>query len=275
MLRAHPGRCYHPPMADLHGDAGEARRSADDWAQLLKDNWEKRSRSDKRDFYVASHPGWNNPQRWSLQARRDVDLMLYQVDPQALSAWNVLEIGCGVGRLALPLAERVSHYTGVDIAAGMVEEARARCAGHENVRFFVSDGAGLPEGARDRRYELMLALAVFIHCPRNVIASLVRAGYDQLAPGGQLRFQVLADPNDPTGISSLEDAAVAHEEIEEMEAAATDDERELIDGHYYMGDAFRYDELAPFLVEATGGEGVPMLLRPDLAHIYGWVERPR
>jgi len=253
----------------------EERRSPAEWASFLKESWEKRSRSDKRDFYVASHPGWQNEERWRAQAENDVQLMLYQVDREALTNWNVLEIGCGVGRLALPLAPGVASYTGVDIAPGMIDEARQRCAALASTRFFVSDGAGLPDEVGDRAYELIIVLAVFIHCPRDVIASLVRAGYERLAPGGQLRFQVLADPSDPTGIASLEDAAAAHQEIHEMEEEATEGERELIDGHYYMGDAFRYDELEPFLVAASGGAGHVTLIRPDLAHVYGWVERPR
>lgn len=252
--------------------AGE--RSAQDWAALLRESWEERARSQARDFYVASHPGWRDPARWSAQAERDVELMLYRVDRRALSGWHVLEIGCGVGRLALPLAPLVASYTGVDIAPGMIEEARARCAEARNARFLVSDGAGLPREARERRYELVLVLAVFIHCPRQVIRSLVRAGYEVLAPGGQLRFQVLADPSDPSGVASLEAAEVAHQEIHEMEEQATAEQRALIDGHYYMGDAFRFAELEPFLVEASGGTGLVTLIRPDLAHVYGWVAKP-
>ena len=253
----------------------DARRSPRDWAALLRDNWEERSRSEQRDFYVASHRGWRNPERWLAQAENDARLMLYQVDRSALSGWNVLEIGCGVGRLATPLSPLVASYTGVDIAPGMVEEAHRRSSALANVRFFVSDGIGLPDDVDDRRYELVIALAVFIHCPRDVIAALVRAGFERLTPGGELRFQVLADPTDPTGLSSLEEATAAHDEIQEMEEGATQDERELIDGHYYMGDAFRYGELEPFLVEASGGVGRVTLIRPDLAHVYGWVARPR
>lgn len=252
----------------------EDRRTTEDWAALLKQSWEERARSKARDFYVASHPGWQDERRWRAQAENDAALMLYQVDRAALAGWDLLEIGCGVGRLALPLAPQVASYTGVDIAPAMVDEARRRAAGLANARFLVSDGAGLPEGARDRSYQLALALAVFIHCPRAVIRSLVGAAYAVLAPGGQLRFQVLADPSDPTGIASLDAAAVVHQEIEAMEEGAGQEERTLIDGHYYMGDAFRYDELGPFLEEATGGEGRATLIRPDLAHVYGWVERP-
>ncbi len=252
----------------------DGERSAQDWAAQLKRSWEERARSDARDFYVASHPGWREPARWQAQARADLDMLLWQVDRGALGRWHVLEIGCGVGRIAQPLAPLVASYTGIDIAPGMVEEARARCAGLANARFLVSSGDDLPAQARDRRYELALALAVFIHCPRAVIRSLVRAAYERLAPGGQLRFQVLADPSDPTGVVSLEAAAAAHQEIDAMEEQAGAEERALIDGHYYMGDAFRYDELAPFLVEASGGSGRVTLIRPDLAHVYGWVEKP-
>jgi len=257
----------------MNGGVDGGERSLEDWARFLGANWERRSRSEDRDFYVASHPGWNDEGRWAAQAESDVRLMLYQLDEERLRGWNVLEIGCGVGRLALPLARRCASYTGFDIAAGMVEEARRRCAEQRNARFFVSDGSGVPAEADDRRYELALAMAVFIHCPRVVTRSLVAQTYRRLAPGGQLRFQVLADPSDPTGLQSLEAAASAHEEIHEMEAGATERQRSLIDDTYYMGDAFGYEELRLFLAEASG-DGLVTTIRPDLAHIYGWVEKP-
>ena len=254
---------------------GEEQESDALWADRLREDWERRARSRGRDFYVASHPGWDDQRRWDERARGDVDLMLHGLEPEQVRAWEVLEIGCGVGRLGGVLAQRCRAYTGFDIAPGMVEEAERRLAAAANARVFVSDGLGPPEAARDRAYDLILALAVFIHCPRELIAANVAAAYPLLRPGGQLRFQLMADPEDPTGVVSLEAAAEVHQEMLEVEeAVVTDEQLELIEDTPYIGASFRYDEVAPFLEQASGG-GRVTTVRVDLAHVYGWIERPR
>lgn len=240
-------------------------------AERLKQDWESRSRSEYRDFYVASHPGWDDPAHWERRAEADLLQMLHGVDLDSIAGWQVLEIGCGVGRLAPGFARRVAGYTGFDIAPGMIEEARRRHGSLANVRFLESDGLGVPAAAADRAYDLILVLAVFIHCPRSVIAANVRSAYPLLAPGGQLRFQVMADPGDPSGVVSLEAAQELHEEMMAAEAVSPE-QLGLIDNSPYIGHRFRYAELAPFLEELTGGRVTTV--RVDLAHVYGWIERP-
>lgn len=240
-------------------------------ARRLAQRWEARARSPHRDLYVASHPGWNDPAAWAAQAELDAGNMLYQVDREALRGFHVLDVGCGVGRLAHPLAQRAATYTGFDIAPGMIGEARRRCADLPNARFFVSDGLSVPEAARDRQYELALSVAVFIHCPPAVSAGLVRSVYASLAPEGQLRFQFRADPRDPEGLIALEQAqahageALAFEVDPELAQLTVDED--------YSEHAFAYAELERFLEDLTPGRVT--LVRVDALHIYGWIERPR
>jgi SAM-dependent methyltransferase len=256
----------------------DAPRTPKDWASLLQHHWEERARSPSRDFYVASHPGWSDSEAWARQAETDTALFLHGLEADWLAPAHVLEIGCGVGRLAGPLRSRTRSYTGVDIAASMVEEATRRHAGADDVRFLVGDGLGVPAEAGDRRYRLALAVAVFIHCPPDVIESLVRGAYELLEPGGELRFQLRADPEDPEGIEGAPDVAAQdqalaeHErQVQEMEGEATLADMSLIEGQYYMGHAFRYAEAAPFLEAATGGDVTVM--RFDPVHLYGWVRK--
>jgi len=244
-----------------------ARKSLRDWADLLRKNWEERSKSPDRDFYVASHAGWNDAVAWAKRAESDLNMMLYQIDQMSMRAWEVLEIGCGVGRLAPPTRRRAQGYTGFDISAGMVEEARRRCHWLASARFFVGDGLTVPEEATDRRYNLILCLAVFIHCPRPVVESTLRSAVPLLADGGEIRFQLLANPEDPTGVASVELAAEQHAEMMNIEEEVTPRQRELIDGHYYIGHAFRFEEAEELVAGLADAE--TMLLRPDLAHIYG------
>ncbi|MBV8962875.1 MAG: methyltransferase domain-containing protein [Hyphomicrobiales bacterium] len=56
----------------------------------------------------------------------------------------LLDIGCGIGRFELALASRAGRIDGVDVSAGMLDLARRRCAGHQNVSFHLCRGARLP-----------------------------------------------------------------------------------------------------------------------------------
>lgn len=52
-----------------------------------------------------------------------------------------LDFGCGVGRVAIPLARRCQTVVGVDVSEGMLEEARRNCVrfGIDNASFVLGD----------------------------------------------------------------------------------------------------------------------------------------
>jgi ubiquinone/menaquinone biosynthesis C-methylase UbiE len=70
---------------------------------------------------------------------------------------TVLELGCGTGATALLLAPHVKHITGTDIAPGMIEIAKERCAedGAENVTFRVAEA--LEGNADSTGYDVVMA----------------------------------------------------------------------------------------------------------------------
>lgn len=45
-------------------------------AETLKQEWEACARSPYRDFYVASHPGWDQSSAWDQQAGTDAARVL-------------------------------------------------------------------------------------------------------------------------------------------------------------------------------------------------------
>lgn len=59
---------------------------------------------------------------------------------------RVLDLGCGIGRVAAALASRCSDILGLDISPGMIAEARRRHAAIPGLRFEVTDGHSVPEG---------------------------------------------------------------------------------------------------------------------------------
>ncbi|MEO8378856.1 MAG: class I SAM-dependent methyltransferase [Acidobacteriota bacterium] len=102
---------------------------------------------------------------------------------------SVLDFGCGVGRLTLPLARRASKVTGCDIAPTMLAHARdnAIAAGITNVSFLQSDAlAGLPEG----QFEFVCSLLVLQHIPPEAGYTILRSLLRLLAPGGVAALHV-------------------------------------------------------------------------------------
>lgn len=101
---------------------------------------------------------------------------------------DVLDLGCGAGRLARPLAAEVRRVVGVDVSSGMLARARVRCRGIGNAAFRLVDGAGLP-GLEDASFDLVVA----VDCLPYVVARGCDAARDLLAearrvlrPGGSI-----------------------------------------------------------------------------------------
>jgi SAM-dependent methyltransferase len=252
-------------------------KSAADWAKELATNWEARAALPSRDLFVASHPDWNDPETWLRRAEIEISLFFAGLDMEWLAGVDVLELGCGSGRLAGLVRDAARSYTGYDIAAGMVKAAQQRCRDREGVRFFVGDGLDVPAEAQDRQYGLVLAVAVLIHCPRTVIATNIQNVWRHVQPGGQIRLSVLAVHNDPEGIVGPQDEVekaleTIVSEKQSVIANLSDEERRLAFDTYYMGERFRYAEMEPFLSELTGGEVA--LYRGDPGCIYAAITKP-
>ncbi|MBI3242818.1 MAG: class I SAM-dependent methyltransferase [Chloroflexi bacterium] len=95
----------------------------------------------------------------------------------------VLDVACGAGQLCFPAARAGAIVTGVDIAANLVEQARARAAAEGlNIRFDEGDAEALPYP--DKSFDTVLSLigAMFAPRPERVAAELVRV----CRPGGRI-----------------------------------------------------------------------------------------
>jgi SAM-dependent methyltransferase len=73
---------------------------------------------------------------------------------------DILDLGCGIGRVAAALAPRARSVLGLDVSAGMVAEARRRCAGLPGLRFAQTSGSDLSQ-VPDDSVDLVLAVDSF------------------------------------------------------------------------------------------------------------------
>ena len=144
---------------------------------------------------------------WSVQQSEEASVALYSLgSPELLEeataeivsqlhAWgvitsesDVLDIGCGIGRLLVALAPQVRHIVGIDVSAEMVKAAQRRCAGYDNVTVTKGDGYGLGALAADD-FDLIIAVDSFPYLRQSGLALVQRFVAEStraLRPGGQL-----------------------------------------------------------------------------------------
>jgi SAM-dependent methyltransferase len=96
---------------------------------------------------------------------------------------RVLDVACGAGQLAIPMSRAGAKVTGVDIAANLIEQARARAqAENLDARFEEGDAEMLPY--EDDSFDIVVSLigAMFAPRPEMVAAELKRV----CRPGGKI-----------------------------------------------------------------------------------------
>ena len=113
---------------------------------------------------------------------------------------RALDLGCGDGTTAVPLAQMGAEVVGIDIARNLVEAGnkRAAAAGLRRLKFHEGDACDL-EGVGDGSFDLTLSVfgAMFAPKPHDVAREMVRV----TKTGGRI---VMGNwiPNDPTSFVS-------------------------------------------------------------------------
>jgi ubiquinone/menaquinone biosynthesis C-methylase UbiE len=114
---------------------------------------------------------------------------------------RVLDLGCGDGTTAIPLARTGAEVIGIDIASNLVQAGNKRAAeaGLGRLKFQEGDACNL-EGVADHSFDLSISAfgAMFAPKPFDVAKEMVRV----TKPGGCI---VMGNwiPNDPTFVSQL------------------------------------------------------------------------
>ncbi len=172
----------------------------------MRQDWDRRAQDDAS-YYVAFGRRRQSREEFFASAADVLRTLRAEFPrlPDVPARLRALEIGCGPGRLLLPLSEDFLQVDGVDVSSGMIELARRNLAERPNAHAHVASGSDLA-GFEDASIGFVYSYAVFQHIPAHeVVWSYLREAVRTLRPGGVLKCQVSALPQ--AGVPNVEPVA--------------------------------------------------------------------
>ncbi len=133
-----------------------------------------------------------------ISTEKELQIILGEIP---LSTKRILEIGCGVGRLIIPLAEyRMDiYFYGVDISEGLISIAKKRSGKsklYKDVELINNDGRSLP--FEDNYFSFIYSVTVFQHIDSIGIERYFKEVGKKLQYNGRFFFQFIeGDESEP------------------------------------------------------------------------------
>jgi len=157
----------------------------------MREFWDARAAEDPF-YFVDSRLRYRDPDldRFWQAGREDLDRILEMLGVRIEPSDEVVEIGCGVGRMTRAIAERTARVRALDVSTRMIALAREQNAGLANVEWIVGDGTSLTPIAGGS-CDVCFSHVVFQHIPDPAITlGYVREMGRVLRRGGWTAFQV-------------------------------------------------------------------------------------
>jgi SAM-dependent methyltransferase len=157
--------------------------------------WDRAAREDPFHYVDSREPlGAPDEEAFWRGGEEVLDRLLSDVGVDLRGDEDVVEIGCGIGRLTRALALRTRHVHALDVSAVMLADAGRYNHELGNVDWIHGDGATLAP-LSDAQFDACVSFVVFQHLPTAELTY----GYVQemgrvLRPGGWSAFQVSNDP---------------------------------------------------------------------------------
>jgi len=161
----------------------------------MQEFWDARA-AENALYYIDNRLDYASPDAEAFWAGGPevLDTMLNRLGARIEPADEVLEIGCGVGRITRVLAARATRVRALDVSPKMLERAAELSPELGNVEWILGDGRTL-DAVADASVDVAHSDVVFQHIPDpSITLGYVREIGRVLRPGGWAAIQVSTDP---------------------------------------------------------------------------------
>ncbi|MGI0011640.1 MAG: methyltransferase domain-containing protein [Nitrosopumilaceae archaeon] len=168
-------------------------------SERMKRDWDDRANTDAK-FFIRAVYNQNEHEFWeSGKTERDnilgnnskrYDLITDGKNPKEM---KVLEIGCGIGRILIPMATIFGEAVGVDVSSEMIKISQKHVKKISNCKIFENNGSDLSMFP-DNYFDFCYSYIVFQHIPEKAIVKNYIKEVSRILKSGKIfRFQVHGD----------------------------------------------------------------------------------
>jgi SAM-dependent methyltransferase len=160
----------------------------------MRDFWDRRAAENPYYFVdnTLDYLSTDADYFWS-RGEKELDALLGAVGAELKPSDDVVEIGCGVGRMTHVLARRAATVRALDVSPRMLDLAREHHGDLVNVEWVLGDGVSLA-GIEDGSADACISHVVFQHIPDPAVTlGYVRDIGRVLRPSGWAAFQISND----------------------------------------------------------------------------------
>lgn len=204
-------------------------------SERMKKDWDDRAKLDSK-FFIRAVFNQKDSEFWeSGKIECDTilgintpryDLIFGGRDPKEM---KVLEIGCGIGRILIPMTTIFGEVVGIDVSKEMIRVAESYIKVIKNCKVFENNGSDLSMFPNNY-FDFCYSFIVFQHIPKKeIVQNYINEVSRVLKNGGLFRFQVHGDfdqnPVDDTTWNGV------HFTSEEMHKIALENKFEILEEH--------------------------------------------
>ncbi|MDH5588249.1 MAG: class I SAM-dependent methyltransferase, partial [Nitrospirota bacterium] len=160
-------------------------------AEKMKQDWEERAQHHARFWIATEH--YQNEEVFAESGEETAQCLMTAIREVYQPTWNVLDIGCGIGRVLKPLAPYFQTLSGVDVSATMIAQSKTWLADYPHITTYENSGLDLSK-FHDSSFNLVYSYVAFQHMPRPVFERYLGEINRVLLPEGYLALQLPIGP---------------------------------------------------------------------------------
>src|SRR4051812_33438003 len=108
---------------------------------LMQNDWDERARENAM-YYIVTNAA-DSEEQFRESADANMRALFSHVWPLLSKTDSVLEIGCGIGRLLVPMAEKFERVLGCDVSPEMIRLAADYLKNESKISVWANDGLSL------------------------------------------------------------------------------------------------------------------------------------